>query len=107
VAVTAAPTVTVADAGSLVAPPAPLQVTEYEVVVVGETGKEPLAAPPVAKPFPTQLVALVPFQVSVVVPPSAIAGGVAVSVAVTLPPTVTTAWATGLVAPPFPLQVTP
>ena len=76
-------------------------------MVVGETGTEPLAAPPVSKPVPTQLVALVPVHVSVDVPPSAIAGGVAPRVAVTLPPTVTMACAMGLLAPPLPLHVTP
>ena len=106
VAETAAPTVTVTEAGLLVAPPAPVQVTEYAVFAVGETGAEPLAAPPVVNPVPRQLVAFDPFHCRVAVPPSAIAGGVAVSVAVTLLPTVTMAWATGLTAPPVPLHVT-
>ena len=94
-AVTGAPTVTVALAGALVAPPAPVQMTEYAVVTVGETETLPLGSPPVLKPVPTHADASVLPQVSVLVPPGAIVGGAAASVAVGAGPTTTVAAAAG------------
>ena len=75
-------------------------------MVVGETATLPLAAPPVAKPVPVQLVAFVLPQASVLDPPRAMVPGVAVRDAVGAGPTVTVALAGVLVAPPAPLQVT-
>jgi hypothetical protein len=106
VATTAGPTVTVAAAGALAAPPAPVQVTEKAVVALGVTVSVPLVAPPVAKPLPVQLVASVLFQVSRLLPPLAIVVGDAVRVAVTAAPTVTVAFAGALVALPGPVHVT-
>jgi hypothetical protein len=57
VADTAAMTVTVTSTGVLVAPPAPAQVSEYTVVVAGETPSTPAIAPPVSKLVPVQDVA--------------------------------------------------
>ena len=105
-AVGAGPTVTVALAEGLLAPPAPVQTTEYVAVVVGETDTLPLAAPAVEKPVPVQPKALVLLQASVLDPPEAITPGVAVSDAVTAEPTVTVAFAGAVVAPPAPVQVT-
>ena len=56
-------TVTVALAAGEV-PPAPVQVTEYVVVTVGETDAEPVV-PLAVKPVPVQLVAFVLLHVSV------------------------------------------
>ena len=111
-AVTAGPTVTVAVAGALVAPPAPLQVSVYVASTVGVTVTVP---PSIARaPFQAgscaleavQLVAFELPQVSSLEPPSAIAVGVAERAAVTAGPTVTVAFAAGLVAPPAPVHVT-
>ena len=75
------------------------------MLVVGETETLPLAAPPVEKPVPVQLVALVLLHASVLDPPEAMALGVAVREAVGAGPTVTIALAGALVAPPAPVQV--
>lgn len=50
-------TVTVAEL-EVTTPPAPEQVTEYAVVELGQTGTEPLVAPPVLKLFPEHAFAL-------------------------------------------------
>jgi hypothetical protein len=47
-------------------PPAPLQETEYTVLLRGVTIALPLGAPPVENPPPEQLVAFVESQLSVV-----------------------------------------
>jgi hypothetical protein len=103
-AVTAEPTVTVVLAGRLIAPPAPVHVTAYVVVVVGDTGTVPVTLPPVEKPMPVQLVALVPFQVRSLEPPGAMSGGSADSVTETAGPTATVAVISS-VAAPAPVQV--
>ena len=74
------------------------------MVTVGETDTLPVVAPPVENPVPSQLVALALPHSRVVEPPSAMAVGVAVSVAATAEPTVTLAVAGWLVAPPSPVQ---
>jgi len=76
------------------------------VVAVGETETLPLAAPPVMKPVPVQLVAFVLLHASVLDPPAAMVPGVAVSDAVGEGVTVTIALACRLVAQPPPVQVT-
>jgi hypothetical protein len=76
------------------------------LVTAGETWTLPLAAPPVEKPVPVQLVASVLDHVRSLAPPSAIVVGDAPIVAVTAAPTVTVALAGVLVAPPAPVQVT-
>jgi len=76
------------------------------VVVVGETETLPLAAPPVEKPVPVQLMAFVLPQASVLDPPSAMVSGVAVSDAVGAGVTVTVVLTGVVVAPPAPVQVT-
>ena len=103
VAVTAGPTVTVAPAGALVAPPAPSHTTEYAVVLAGETGTVPLASPPVSKPVPVQPVASVLLQVRSLDPPSAMVSGAAPSVAVMAGPIVTVALSAAW--PPGPVHV--
>ena len=106
VAPTDAPTVTVAPAGALVAPPTPVQVTEYAVVTPGITATVPFTAPPVENPTPVQLVASVLLQVKSLEPPSGMSVGTAASAAVTAGPTVIVCAAGELVAPPAPSQVT-
>ena len=73
-------TVTVALAAGDV-PPAPVQVTEYVAVAVGETVTDP-DVPEAVKPEPVQLVAFVELQVSVAEEPVVIEVGLAERVAV-------------------------
>ena len=67
---------------SFALPPAPVQVTLYVVVAVGETETEPPVAPPLENPVSVQVVAFVELQVSVLLSPSLIVLGEAVRVAV-------------------------
>jgi hypothetical protein len=102
-------TVTVAVA-ALLAPPAPVQVTEYVAVAVSApVDRLPLVAraPANVPPVPVQAVALVELQVSVAAPPAVTAAGLAVSVAVAGGVTAVTVTVTvaGLLLPPAPVQV--
>jgi hypothetical protein len=106
VAETASITVTVTSSGVLVAPPAPLQVSEYTVVVVGETASTPETASEVSKWVPVQDVAFWLLHDSSVVPPSGKLRKSALRLAVTAGPTLMVCWAGALVAPPAPVQVT-
>jgi hypothetical protein len=105
VTVGAGTTVTLALA-TLLVPPAPVQVNEYEPAIV----REPVLWVPLVGLVPLQLpeavheVALVELHVSVEVPPLATEVGFADSVTVTVPGTVTVAVAT-LLVPPAPTQV--
>jgi hypothetical protein len=72
--------------------------------MAGDTLRVPFGAPPVSNPVPVQLVALALPHSRSLEPPSAIVSGVAVSEAVTAPPTVTVAVAGALIAPPSPAQ---
>jgi hypothetical protein len=75
------------------------------VLVVGETSTWPLTAPPVEKPTPVQLVALVLLHARLLEPPRAMVSGVAVSDAVMAGPTVIVKSAESF-APPEPSQST-
>jgi hypothetical protein len=103
--VTAGTTLTVTEARLLV-PPAPVQVNEYRVgKVSGPVPWLPLGdLLPLQPPVAVQEVAPVELHASTEVPPAATDGGVAVSVAVARPDTVTVAVATAL-GPPAPVQV--
>jgi hypothetical protein len=74
-------------------------------VAAGETGKLPLGVPPVEKPVPTHVLAFVLDQARLLVSPAAMVVGVAVSCAVTLPPTLIVTLAGVLIAPPAPTHV--
>jgi len=67
-------------------PVAPIQVSEYVVVLVGDTAKEPLVArAPVQPTEELQAVAFLVDQLSVELPPVVMAIGVAVNVTVGIP----------------------
>lgn len=74
--------VTVTLASSLAFPPAPVHVTVYDTVFVGDTETVPLVAFPVENPEPVQLVALVEDQESEEGLPSVMLEGFAKSDAV-------------------------
>ena len=105
VTVGAGATLTVAVA-TLLEPPAPLQVNEYDVAAAsGPVLWLPLAALlPFQPPEAVHEVALIEFQVSVEAPPLATEVGFAVNVTVEAGTTVTLAVAT-LLMPPAPVQV--
>jgi len=88
-------------------PPAPLQETEYTVLLWGVTLALPFGAPPVENPPPEQLVAFVEFQLSVVLCPLRIAAGLATRLSVGPVATIETVTvALALAEPPGPVQVT-
>jgi hypothetical protein len=105
VTVAAGTTVTVAVA-TLLVPPAPVQISEYDVVaVIAPVLCVPLIdLAPLQPPEAVHDVALVELHVSVEVPPLATEVGFADSVTVAIPGTVTVAVAT-LLVPPAPTQV--
>ncbi len=98
-------TATVAVA-TLLVPPAPVQINEYELVAVsGAVPCVPIVAlVPFQPPEAVHEVALVELHVSVEVPPLATEVGFADNVTVAVPGTVTVAVAT-LLVPPAPTQV--
>jgi hypothetical protein len=91
---------------TLLVPPMPLQVSEYEVVVVsGPVDWLPLVAiAPDQPPEPVQPLATVELHVNVDVPPFAMLVGIALSATVGSGATATVA-ETGTLVPPAPLQV--
>ncbi|HWX30516.1 MAG TPA: hypothetical protein VNZ53_24120 [Steroidobacteraceae bacterium] len=91
---------------TLLVPPAPLQVSEYDVVaVMAPVLRLPLVGnAPLQPPEAVHAVALVELQVSVEAPPEATRVGFAVNVAVGAAGTVTVA-ATVALVPPGPVQV--
>lgn len=74
--------VTVIVTSAFAEPPVPVHVTEYVVVVAGETGVDPDTASPVTKPVPVHEVALVESQESVAVSPVIMLAGFAANITV-------------------------